>query len=633
MFLAAVAIAAAIPVALGLVVVCRSDRHVIGWLLVAHGLSVGVLLASSEAVATARETFVVDQLTQGSWIFLFLWLALIAYLLPDGRPISRAWRRWIGVGLVGAVLFLVGAAGDRSGFQTQHHGQVPPMTWLPEPVSDLLGLVGLVLVVALLFGSALAVRSRLRRSSGEERLPLLWLVWGALAVPVGLLCMWADYFALGGQEWFADTVVIAVSVALPTVIAVAVLRYHLFDIRLLLSRTLTYGALVVGVVAIYALLLLAAGWFGSWAGSGRLGGSVTIGGLLAVAAVAVAVHPAQSWLRQRIERWVYGYRSQPHQALRLLAQRADAAEPDALVPAVTEAVAEALRVDRVWVSSDPAHDDEREVRVPLVHRGEQLGHLAVEVPPGRQLSPADLALLRDLARYAAVLVRSERQHDELRESRSRIVAGREEERRRLRRDLHDGVGPSLAAIVLKLNAAESKAPGVERSWLLAEARQEVREAITEVRRLVDDLRPPAIDEVGLLAAIRQRAAALSGDVTIEVAGPEPMPPLAAAVEVAAFRIASEAMANVARHAGATRCRVELVVNGRFELTIADNGRGADVERQGMRRGAGWMSMRERAAELGGSCSISSGPEGGVVVRASVPIEDHPANAADVKVRP
>jgi len=133
MFLAAVAIATAMPVALGLLVVCRSDRHAIGWLLVAHGLSVGVLLAGSGAVAGDTAFLVADQLTQGSWIFLFLWLALIGYLLPDGRTLSPAWRRWICVGLVGAVLFLVGAAGDRSGFETQHHGQAVPLIWLPEP--------------------------------------------------------------------------------------------------------------------------------------------------------------------------------------------------------------------------------------------------------------------------------------------------------------------------------------------------------------------------------------------------------------------------------------------------------------------------------------------------------------------
>jgi signal transduction histidine kinase len=316
--------------------------------------------------------------------------------------------------------------------------------------------------------------------------------------------------------------------------------------------------------------------------------------------------------------------------LRLLADRAEAAESEALTASITEAVAEALRVDRVWVKTGRADvDGDRVVRAPLVHRGERLGDLAVEVPAGRQLSPADVSLLHDLARHAAVLVQSERQGNRLRESRSRIVAGREEERRRLRQDLRDGVGPSLAAIVLKLNAAQSRDDGAERNALLAETREEVKAAIAEVRRLVDDLRPPAIDEVGLLSAIRQRARALSGVLAIEVAGPEPMPALPAAVEVAAFRIAAEAMTNVARHAAATRCRVAITVNGSFELTIADNGRGAD---HSTTRGVGWTSMGERAAELGGSCTISSRPEGGLVVRALLPLErglgEVPSVAAD-----
>lgn len=191
------------------------------------------------------------------------------------------------------------------------------------------------------------------------------------------------------------------------------------------------------------------------------------------------------------------------------------------------------------------------------------------------------------------------------------------QRRRLRRDLHDGVGPSLAAIVLKLNAAQSRADNAEGTGLLAEARDEVKDAIAEVRRLVDDLRPPAIDEVGLLGAIRQRAAALSGELVIEVAGPDPMPALPAAVEVAAFRIASEAMTNVARHAGASRCRVGIAVNGSFELTVADNGRGTH---RATECGTGWTSMQERATELGGSCTISSRPEGGLDVRAVLPLE-------------
>src|SRR4051794_22817685 len=171
MFFAAVALATAVPVVLGLLVVRRSDQRRIGWLLVAQGLSIGLLLGSSRAAGPGADSLVIDQLTQGSWIFLFLWTVLIAYLVPDGRPLSSRWRRWIGIGLGGVLLFLIGAAGDDSAFGEQH-GREPPLPWLPEPLSDLLGLLGMLLVVLLFFGSAAAVRSRLRLAVGEARLPL-----------------------------------------------------------------------------------------------------------------------------------------------------------------------------------------------------------------------------------------------------------------------------------------------------------------------------------------------------------------------------------------------------------------------------------------------------------------------------
>jgi two-component system NarL family sensor kinase len=141
-----------------------------------------------------------------------------------------------------------------------------------------------------------------------------------------------------------------------------------------------------------------------------------------------------------------------------------------------------------------------------------------------------------------------------------------------------------------------------------------------VRRLVDDLRPPAIDEVGLLGAIRQRVTSLSGDLTVEVIGPDSLPDLPAAVEVAAFRIAAEAVTNVVRHSGASRCRVAIELDGAFAITVTDNGRGAGLNTG---QGIGWTSMRQRAAELGGSCTISSRAEGGLVVRAVLPLADAP----------
>jgi signal transduction histidine kinase len=618
---AAVAVAAAIPVLLGVLVLAHGSGRRIGWLLVAHGISVGLLLGGAGSAGQGHAARVVDQLAQGSWIFLFLWLVLIAYLLPDGRPLSAHWRHWMGAGLLGAALFLVGAAGDASSYRQEHAGAAPPVRWLPQAVSDVIGTAGLVLVVLLFFGSVVAVWQRLKRATDEARRQLLWVIWGALAVPVGLLCVWANHFLLGDHDWLTTVALTWISVAMPVAIAVAIRRHRLLDIELVLSRTLTYGVLVVGVVVLYALLLRAAE---------RVGGDGTVGGLIAVAVVAVSVHPTYSWLRRHVERWVYGYRSEPHRAMRLLADRAESAEAEQLSAMITAAVAEAVRVDRVWVDPTPGPGDEqgeRILRVPLVHRGETLGDLVVEAPPGRHLSQADVALLGDLARYAAVLVQAEARAVQLRQSRTRIVAAREEERRRLRRDLHDGLGPALAAIVLKLNAAESRQQEA-RAELLAEARKETRQAIVEVRRLVDDLRPAAIDEVGLLGAIRQRAATLSDDLVVEVEGPETMPRLPAAVEVAAFRITSEALTNVVRHAGATRCRISISTDGPLELTVADNGCGAAYP--GV-PGVGWISMRERAAEVGGSCTIAARPEGGLLVRALLPL-GQPTAAGQEAVR-
>ncbi len=177
----------------------------------------------------------------------------------------------------------------------------------------------------------------------------------------------------------------------------------------------------------------------------RLLGDSTAGGLLTVTVVAVAIQPAYSFLRVRIEQWVYGFRSDPAAALRRLGASLESADPLHVVETITASVADALKVDRVWVrtSGDQGSDDAGAISVALVHRGEIIGDLVVDVPPGRRLSTEDLTLLHDLAGQAAVTVRAAQLAGELQASRSRIVTAREEERKRLRRELHDGVGPSL----------------------------------------------------------------------------------------------------------------------------------------------------------------------------------------------
>jgi signal transduction histidine kinase len=440
----------------------------------------------------------------------------------------------------------------------------------------------------------------------------LWLVWGATSIPLALVLLWVGHFVLRDNTLVIDLALVLAGVAFPVAIGIAILRYQLFDIELVLSRTLTYGVLVAAVVAVYALSLVVAE---------QLVGDSALGGVIAVALVAAAMQPAYSIVRRRIERWVYGYRSEPATALRRLGASLESSDPLHVVETITSSVRDALKVDRVWVAAPGSEQggDPRVVRVPLIHREELIGDLVVEVPAGRRFSPADNALLHDLARHAAVTVRAAQLAGELQASRSRIVKAREEERKRLRRDLHDGVGPSLAAILMKLEAARSRKEGTARDDLLTEIRDETKAAITEVRRAVDELRPPAIDEIGLSGAIRQRALSLStGQLVFEVHGP-PIPPLIpAAVEVAAFRIASEAMTNVAKHSGASRCRVSLVFDQMLELTVSDNGRGNG---QPTRNGVGWSSMTERAAELGGTCTISDDVHGGLLVRALLPLHE------------
>lgn len=618
---AAALVTGLVAVTVGLLVILRSEQERIGWLLVAHGVCFAALLAQPGA-GTSHAGMVVDQLAAGSWVFLFLWLALVAYLVPDGHALSPAWRRWMVGGLVAVAAFLVGSVGDADGFRETHESADPPLRWLPGPVAGALGVVGLVGTVLLVFGAVIAVRSRLRRSSGDTRLQLLWLVWGATSLPLALLLAWVGHLVLDDNAAVVGAALALGGAALPVTIGIAVLRHQLFDVRLVLSRTLTYGVLLTAVLTVYAGLLVGA--------QHLVGGSGLGGGLVAVALVAVGVHPAYSVVRRRIERWVYGYRSDPAAALRSLGARLDSADPLHVVEAVLASVREALNVESVWLAPAGADEGSRlgpeAVRAPLVHRGEPVGELVVEVPRGRRLSPADLALLHDLARLAAVTVRAAQLAVELQTSRSRIVTAREEERKRLRRELHDGVGPSLAAIQLKVEAARLRADPQARDALLVEVQSEAKTAIAEVRRAVDELRPPAIDEVGLSGALRQRAASLSTDVLVfRVHGPSSPPAIPAAVEVAAFRIASEAMTNVARHSRASRCQVELVFDHVLEVTVSDDGQGVGdlLDASSRSSGLGWSTMTERAAEVGGSCTISGRAQGGLVVHAVLPLTtDH-----------
>jgi signal transduction histidine kinase len=344
---------------------------------------------------------------------------------------------------------------------------------------------------------------------------------------------------------------------------------------------------------------------------------------------------------------MYGDRDEPWRALHRLGSRLEwAADPDRALPAIADSVADALRlpyvavevvneVGRVEVAAEHGEPVRETATVPLVHGGEPVGRLVLGVRRGERGFRADeLALLGDLGRHAGAAVHAQRLRRDLARSRERLVAAREEERRRLRRDLHDGLGPSLAAIGLRADTAAAVLdddPDAARAQLEALA-DETRAALADIRRLVEGLRPPALDELGLLGAIGRQAERLDGGagaagstdghaarpgIAIAVDGaPTPLPELPAAVEVAAYRIAVEAMTNAVRHAGARACRVRLDAGAQLTIEVTDDGAGVP---DAPRAGTGLESMRERAAELGGELSVEARPGGGTRVVARLPL--------------
>jgi signal transduction histidine kinase len=270
-------------------------------------------------------------------------------------------------------------------------------------------------------------------------------------------------------------------------------------------------------------------------------------------------------------------------------------------------------------------------RTGLSYDGARIGELAVGLRSGqRRLSPPDIAVLELLAGPLAVALHATALSAALQESRLSIVAAREEERRRLRRDLHDGLGPALTGIAFKADAARNtlQAEPEHASELLSELRADATAAISDIRRLVYDLRPPALDDLGLIGSVRQQSARLAqrpdgGSVPVQISAPESLPPLPAAVEVAAYRIITEAMTNAARHSGATRIDVRLMLADGLCIEVRDDGGAGDgtagVAGARWQPGFGLISMRERAAELGGSCQAGPGPGGGGRVTARLPL--------------
>jgi signal transduction histidine kinase len=552
-------------------------------------------------------------------------IVIFFFVFPTGRFVPR-WSAWI---VAAWILFQL------------------PRYYFPEFALSLRNwnpiLYNSLFAAGLLSGILSQIYRYWRVSNSTERVQTKWVVFGTVVGVGGFVITRLLTLLLSepnGRDLLINISLLWGStlfmLLLPISIGIAVLRYRLWDINPIINRTLVYGALSASTIAFY---IIAVGFFSNFFQQSRANFILSF---LATGVIAFLFEPLRERLQRAVNRLMYGERDDPATVLTQLSQRIDSAiAPDSVLPTIVETLAQTLRLPYAAIT---LYEKEGEPRVisslglppselihlPLTYQSERVGELTLAPrAPGESFSTADMNLLNIIAQQAGAAGHAVRLTDELRQlnadlqqSRERLVTAQEEERRRLRRDLHDGVGPTLASLSQRLDtAADFVNSDPEKSiQLLHDLKGQVKGTVAEIRRLVYALRPPVLDEFGLVSAIREHVAPYSGPNGLQVTfiAAETLPALPAAVEVAAYRIALEAFTNIVNHAEASTCHIKIQVeDSRLLLELSDNGRGLSSNIQ---RGIGLTSMRERAAELGGEFRVEELSSGGTRVTAQLPIE-------------
>jgi len=589
----------------------RPVRSVAAVLMVSGVAGGATSLATAVAAVADAPTpgaLLAVQLQAVLWVPAFLPLvSLVPLVFPDGTLPSPRWRPAVVAAVAGMTLLAVGAGLFDEPFVGAVTLEKPVTSGLAGPVF----LVGAAVLVPQSLAAVVALVARWRGADGLARRQL-----SVLVLAVGVLVV--DVVVTSWLPWPVSVVAQAVAVALlPAALTVAVTRHRLFELDTALCRMVT-GLTLAGCLAGLYLTLFAL--LGAVLPSGGAAASVVAAGLTGLALVPLAAPVARA-----VDRLYYGDRAQPEVVLSVLADRLRGSlTPDEVTVAVVGTVADHLRLAgcRVDLALDGVAvrmPDDAE-SVPLTHRGATVGRLVVPPRPGEhRLDPRDREVLEVVAAQAAPALAAVRLSARLQRSREHLVTAREEERRRLRRDLHDGVGAALAGARLQLESAYDRVDDPETRRMLEAASGAVGEAVEGVRHATDDLRPPALDELGLAACLRLLAERMTGPGTEVRATIGDLPPVGAAAEVAGYRIASEALANSRRHAGAGVVELAAGVEaGVLRLRVCDDGRGLPER---TRSGAvGLASMRQRAEELGGRLSVESSPAG-TTVEAVLPVEE------------
>ena len=620
---------ATLVLTLALVVVCLVVSTLIAWrrpddrmaMLVAFML---VALAPSNVTSTVLALSSPWQLPNACLFYLaFALFALVFSVFPTGRFVPR----WTSLVLVVFLAVLI------------------PFTFFPNTLfalnNQVLSIYYLTWVGEFVILAGIQVYRYRRVSNPLQRQQTKWVIFGLSVLCIAIVVGNGLYFYSPFDDPSSlynpalNVFIEFLILLLPLSFGFAMLRSRLWDIDILINRTLVYVTLTALLVLVYIGLII--GLQALLRGVISQDNSAVI--VLSTLAIAALFLPLRQRIQRMINRVMYGERDEPYAVLSRLASRLEVTlAPESVLPTIVETVAQALKLPYAAIVLKQGNEfipaasygltQDKPFVLPLVYHKETIGQLLLAPrAPGEDFTAADRRLLEDIAHQAGAAAHAVRLTADLERSRERLVTTREEERRRLRRDLHDGLGATLAALHLQAGSIRTL---MRHDLAAADAevldlQSEIRSAVADIRRLVYELRPPTLDELGLVGAIRQYAAQydLPGTnngsdeyLRVAVEAPEQLAALPAAVEVAAYRIVQEALTNVVHHAHARNCSVRLLMPDGLQLEITDDGVGLPEEQHA---GVGLLSMRERATEVGGSCEIESMPGHGTRVLVKLPL--------------
>jgi signal transduction histidine kinase len=630
-----------VPFVLGRLIKRRHPGHAIATLffIMAYATALAVIVEGVGRFSAANPTRFspwVDTvtLTMGHFLWLpgvYVPLFIMPLYFPNGQLLSPRWRFLVWLLIFFQVWYA--AAVTFRPWPWPAYGIPDTRAWNgiagSEPFFEVMNAVLTVVNFPVVPLVILSIVLRYRRSTIVERQQIKWplLAVGAVAIIMAIVASRPELGALDAQYGYLFTW--SMAMLFPLSIGIAILRRDLWDIDVVINRALVYGGLTALIIGTYLLLV---------AGLGALFQSQvnTLAGLVATGVIAILFQPVRERLQGAVNRLLYGERDDPAAVLARIAQEMEvAAATSAILPNLVRTIARTLKIPYVAIWLPDVRGQMEPVAVsgnmtshvqtlPLTYRQRSIGRLIVAPRQGHtDFDEDEAALLATIATLTAPTVHAVLLSDEVKRSRRRIVTAREDERRRLRRDLHDGLGPQLASQTLGLEAVSQlmRVDPDRAEALLDSLKVQAEEATLDVRRVVYNLRPPALDDLGLEGAIRQIAVRYeTADLHFQFDLRAPHTKWPAALETALYRIAQEAMTNVVRHAGASLCSVGLsCAEGHVAIEVRDNGGGLPVDYSS---GVGVQAMWERATELDGELLLAPLPDGGTLVRARFPLEVH-----------